>query len=119
VAPLRARGGRGRHATTAVAAGPLHGRAEAREAAVQLVEGETPPHLRVPAFSGPLPEPIFTEDPTIAVQRGQRPVALDSYMLLRVLRGRPALRRALVARFERREFGSVVLIVVDRLAPRH
>jgi len=88
----------------------LHGRAEAREAAIQLVEGETPPHQRVPAFSGPLPEPIFTEDPTIAVQRGQRPVALDSYMLLRVLRGRPALRRALVARFERREFGSVVLI---------
>ena len=88
----------------------LHGRAEAREAAVQLVDGETPPHLRVPAFSGPLPEPIFTEDPTVAVQRGQRPVALDSYMLLRVLRDRPALKRALVARFERRDFGSVVLI---------
>ena len=85
-------------------------RGDAREAALQLVEGDTPRRLQVPAFSGPLAEPYFTEDPTIAVQRGRRPVALDSYMLLRVLRDRPRAKRELIARFERREFRSVVLI---------
>jgi hypothetical protein len=85
-------------------------RGAAREAATQLAHGETPPCLRVPAYSAPLAEAVFTEDPTVAVQRGWRPVALDSFMLLRVLREQPARARELLARFERREFRSVVLI---------
>lgn len=85
-------------------------RGAARETAKQLAQGETPPRLRVPAYSAPLAEPVFTEDPTVAVQRGWRPVALDSFMLLRVLREQPERAQELVARFERREFRSVVLI---------
>ena len=94
----------------AIAISLLDQRKDVREAAMQLVDGETPHHLRPPAFSSVLTAPVFSEDPTTEVQRGRRPVALDSYMLLRILREHPAWRRELADRFQRREFASVVLI---------
>jgi hypothetical protein len=66
--------------------------------------------LRPPALDVRLPQPYFTEDPTVAVERGERPVALDSYMLLRIAHMHPAWARELAARFDRREFKAVVLI---------
>lgn len=52
----------------------------------------------------------FTEDPGVAVQQGDHPVALDSFMLLRIAREHPEWEADLVARFDRQEFDTVVLI---------
>jgi len=86
-------------------------RHDVREAATTVVHLETPERLKTPALDLRLTEPYFTEDPTIAVQRGQRPVALDSFMLLRVVREHQDVRRELIARFERKEFTAVVLLM--------
>jgi hypothetical protein len=85
-------------------------RHDVREAATMIARLESPVQLRAPAISNQLAEPYFTEDASLAVERGQRPVALDSFMLLRILHDDPALERSLIARFDRKEFKSVVLI---------
>lgn len=53
---------------------------------------------------------LLSEDPSIVVARGRRPVVLDPYMLLRTLRDHPEWRKALVRRIEGREFDKVVLL---------
>ena len=85
-------------------------RHDVREAATTIAHLESPLLLRAPALSNQLAEPYFSEDPSLAVERGQRPVALDSFMLLRILQDDPTLERGLVARFDRKEFKTVVLI---------
>ena len=86
-------------------------RSNIREAAVIAAERATPEKLRPPALSEDVARPILSEDPSILVQRGERPVVLDAFMLLRVLRREPERRRELIGRLARREFATVVLIM--------
>jgi hypothetical protein len=53
---------------------------------------------------------ILSEDASIVVATGQRPVVLDPYMLLRILRDHPDWEEALVQRIDAREFDKVVLL---------
>jgi hypothetical protein len=53
---------------------------------------------------------FLSEDASIAVARGQRPVVLDPYMLLRILKQHPRWRRTLVRRIDARGFDKVVLL---------
>jgi hypothetical protein len=85
-------------------------RHDAREAASALVHRETPERLRVPPLAGRVVEPSFSEDPGVDVQRDRMPVALDTFTLLRLLEEHPDWERELIARFDRREFATVVLI---------
>ena len=85
-------------------------RPDVRQAASGLVHRETPEHLRPPPLDGILDGPVFSEDPSVEVERDRLPVALDSFTLLRLLEEHPDWERELVARFDRREFGTVVLI---------
>lgn len=85
-------------------------RGEVREAAESVLDGETRPELETPAFGAQLEGPYFSEDPTIPVERDEVPVALDTFMLLRVLDEHPEWESDLVERFERHEFTTVVLI---------
>ncbi|HEV2786131.1 MAG TPA: hypothetical protein VGV67_07080 [Solirubrobacteraceae bacterium] len=108
-APLRIALAAALAAATAVSLADV--RHDVREAAVVAVERSTPDRLRTPALRVPVAAPILSEDPAILVQRGERPVVLDSYMLLRVLRRDPDRRRELIARLARHEFATVVLIM--------
>lgn len=53
---------------------------------------------------------FLSQDASIAVARGQRPVVLDSYMVLRILKQHPRWQRTLVRRIDAREFDKVVLL---------
>lgn len=53
---------------------------------------------------------ILSEDPGLAVARGQLPVVLDPFMFLRLGEKRPELVRHLVGRIERQEFDWIVLL---------
>jgi hypothetical protein len=53
---------------------------------------------------------FLSQDASIAVARGQRPVVLDPYMLLRILKQHPRWQRTLVRRIDAREFDKVVLL---------
>jgi hypothetical protein len=53
---------------------------------------------------------FLSQDASIAVARGQRPVILDPYMLLRILKQHPQWQRTLVRRIDAREFDKVVLL---------
>jgi hypothetical protein len=55
-------------------------------------------------------EVILSEDASIPVARGQQPVVLDPYMLLRILEDRPEWRDRLIRRIDAREFDKVVLL---------
>ena len=55
-------------------------------------------------------EAILSEDASISVARGQRPVVLDPFMLLRILDDRPEWEEALVRRIDAHEFDKVVLL---------
>lgn len=59
---------------------------------------------------------LLSEDPTIAVTSGHRPIVLDAFMLLRVLRDHPAWREDLVRRLDRGTFDRVVLLA-DHVEP--
>ena len=96
--------------TAATAVSLFDVRHDVREAAAIAVHRNTPDRLRTPALDVRLAEPVLSEDPVIPVERGETPIVLDSYMLLRVLRRHPIWRRELVARIARREFGTVVLV---------
>lgn len=85
-------------------------RREVREAGVIAVQRSTPDRLVKPALRVPIAAPILSEDPSILVERRERPAVLDSFMLLRVLRRDPDRERELVARLARHEFATVVLI---------
>src|SRR5262249_22788131 len=54
-------------------------------------------------------ESLLTDDPWVAVARGQRTVVLDAVSLARTVRTDPQSARALVRRIEAREFAKVVL----------
>jgi hypothetical protein len=53
---------------------------------------------------------LLSEDPTIEVERGRYPTALDPFMLLRIVREHPDWEAELVGRIDRREFDRVVLL---------
>ncbi len=53
---------------------------------------------------------FLSEDASIAVARGQKPVVLDPYMLLRILKQHPRWKRTLVRRIDAREFNKVLLL---------
>jgi hypothetical protein len=55
-------------------------------------------------------EPIVSEDPWIALSRGQRPTVLDPFALARLGHTRPDAVQALVGRIERQEFTHVVTL---------
>ena len=93
-------------------------RHDVRDAASSLVRRETPGRLHVPPLGGRLRASFFSEDPSVAVERDQLPTALDSFTLLRLLADHPDWERELVARFDRREFATVVLIQDLDLADR-
>jgi hypothetical protein len=86
-------------------------RSDVREAASAAAHRETPKHLRAPALTQRLKRPVFSEDPSILIERGERPLVLDSYMLLRILEDDRKAESKLVSRFGRREFVTVVLIM--------
>lgn len=83
---------------------------EVGSAAIAVVRGERPDELRPDLLGDRLEGAYFTEDPGVAVQHGDHPVVLDSFMLLRIAREHPTWEARLVARFDRREFDTVVLI---------
>jgi hypothetical protein len=85
-------------------------RQDVREAGSAIVRHQTPLRFRTPPGPAGLVKPYFTEDPSVAVERGAQPVALDSFTLLRLLGQHPEWRRDLIARFDRREFTTVLLI---------
>jgi len=74
--------------------------------------GETAFPDRVPRLSGVIAEgeTILSEDPSIPVLRGERPIVLDPYMLIAVGDQHPEWRNELVARIGRAEFDTVVLL---------
>jgi hypothetical protein len=84
-------------------------RHDVRDAMTIATDRRTPAALEMPALAGVLQEPYFAEDPSLATARGDRPVVLDPFMLLRVLDEDPKLVPPLVRRFERHEFRMVVL----------
>jgi hypothetical protein len=53
---------------------------------------------------------VLSEDPYVAVSRGQNPVVLDPFMVLRLGRDHPQWRAALVKRLDARRFTKVVLM---------
>jgi hypothetical protein len=55
-------------------------------------------------------ERVLSEDPTVPVLLGERPVVLDPFMLLRLAQRRPDAYRALIARVRAREFDKVLLL---------
>jgi hypothetical protein len=58
---------------------------------------------------------VLSEDPYVPVSLGQTPVVLDPFMLLRIGRDDPAVRKELVNRITVRDFELIVL--VKRLEP--
>jgi hypothetical protein len=52
---------------------------------------------------------ILSEDPTVPIQLGQRPVVLDAFALFRIGEKHPAWIRDLTERIEAKEFSKVVL----------
>jgi len=84
-----------------------------------LATGRTAPADRLPPLAGRLgkDERVLSEDPTIPVLRGQRPVVLDPYMLIAVLEKHPEAREELVGRIEAGEFGKIVLFHVPVSSP--
>lgn len=90
-------------------------RQDVRETAAAAIDGSTAERWRTAPLSSRLQGSYFTEDPMVAVQNGDRPVALDSFMLLRLAREYPEWEQQLVERFDRREFDTVILIVDLRL----
>jgi hypothetical protein len=96
---------------TASAVSLLGLRHDFKQAVLIAVSGDTPQNLVAPALDGQIAEPFLSEDPSIAVERGQRPEVLDSFMLLRILRDRPDLEQRLVERLNHREFANIVLIM--------
>jgi hypothetical protein len=85
-------------------------RHDVREGASALVHRDTQERLRPPPLDGVIRAPVFSEDPSVEVERDRLPVALDGFTLLRLLDEHPEWERELVARFDRREFATVVLI---------
>lgn len=86
-------------------------RHDVRETATAALDGETVERWQTAPLSDRLGDgPYFTEDPMVAVENGDRPVALDAFMLLRLAREHPEWEQLLIDRFERREFDTVVLI---------
>ena len=81
--------------------------------------GETALPDRVPRLSGVIAEgeTILSEDPSIPVLRGERPIVLDPYMLIAVGDQHPGWRDELVARIGRAEFDTVVLLFEPGTAP--
>jgi hypothetical protein len=53
---------------------------------------------------------ILSDDPYIAVSRGESPVVLDAFMLLRLLDRHPDWRSNLIARIDAHSFSKVVLL---------
>jgi hypothetical protein len=53
---------------------------------------------------------ILSEDPTIPIQLGQRPVVLDAFMLLRIGQKHPGWLQDLIGRIELRQFDTVILV---------
>jgi hypothetical protein len=86
-------------------------RHDLKQAAIGVASGHTPEVLVVPALDGVLAEPFLSEDPSLAVERGQRPVILDAFMLLRIFGERPDLEQRFVERLDSQEFATVVLIM--------
>jgi len=85
--------------------------------ALRDIAGSNAPSYPARPLAGALGdhETILAEDPTIEVSRGQTPVVLDAFMLLRVLRGHPEWQARLVRRIDSRAFTAVVL--TERLDP--
>lgn len=95
----------------ATAAGAYPLRHDVRETAGAALDRTTVERWREAPLRDRLDGSYFTEDPMVAVENGDRPVALDSFMLLRLAREHPEWEQQLVDRFDRREFDTVVLIV--------
>lgn len=85
-------------------------RHDVRETAAAALDGRTVERWQTAPLSDRLGGSYFTEDPMVAVQNGDRPVALDSFMLLRLARKHPEWEQQLIDRFDQREFDTVVLI---------
>jgi hypothetical protein len=77
-----------------------------------LASGAAEPEFASPPLKGLVSEHdvILSEDASIPVSRGQRPVVLDPYMLLRILKAHPLWERALIRRIDARDFTKVVLL---------
>ena len=56
-------------------------------------------------------EEVLSEDPSIEVALGRRPIVLDPFMLTRLDRIHPEWVDPLIARIAQRRFGLVVLVV--------
>lgn len=84
-----------------------------------LVHGTTAPSDRVPRLADAIPAGarILSEDPSIPVLRGERPVVLDPYMLIPVLERDPLRREELVARIDAGRFDTIVLLNRPSSAP--
>jgi hypothetical protein len=53
---------------------------------------------------------VLSEDPYIPVSRGQDPVVLDAFMLVRILRNHPQWQQQLLAQIDAKDFAKVVLM---------
>ncbi len=56
-------------------------------------------------------ERVLSEDPSLPVLRGERPVVVDPYIMGRIAERRPELAEQLAARIRRGEFDRIVLLV--------
>lgn len=54
--------------------------------------------------------PILSEDPTVPILLGRKPVILDAWMLLRISRSHPAWMASLTDRISAQEFDTIVLV---------
>ena len=84
-----------------------------------LVHG-TATRDRIPRLAGVVSddERVLSEDPFVPASRGQRPVVLDSFMLITLLERHPEWRRDIVERIESAEFDKIVLYYVPDEAPQ-
>jgi hypothetical protein len=84
-----------------------------------LVDG-TAARDRIPRLAGVVSddERVLSEDPFVPASRGQRPVVLDSFMLITLLERHPEWRRDIVERIESAEFDKIVLYYVPDEAPQ-
>jgi hypothetical protein len=85
----------------------------------QLIRGTTPPAIALPPLNGYIRpgDRVLSQDPSIPVLYGHRPVIEDPFMLLRVGREHPHWLRPLIASIRARRFDEVVLMEGIHSAP--